>query len=518
MTSTLTHDAMLPHDATLTRNTTEFTNGQVALTPTGPHAGDRVGRVEAHGIDFIPHGERHGRARELLMVWAASNITYLYIVLGGSMVLLGLNALQAMAVVVAGNLFWALVGLLSASGPAAGTPSSVVMRSMFGIRGNRVNIAVLGWGISVAYEAINLSVGSLAGFALVGQLGWHVGVLVKLAIVLVTAVVTLAISVYGHATIVRLSGGFTVALAACAGLLGVFVIRHAHLQYTPDGAPHGTALWAAALAGFTIIASGPLSWGTAADYARYLPAATSSRAVATWTAVGGFVPSVLLGGIGVLAGTAVDMTDPQTSLEAIVPSWFYPVFLLVIVVGSITNNVLTAYSSGLALQSVGITWSRAVTVFFDGVVGVAISVYALFISNFLDTLNDVLGLSVALLGPSLAIYGTDVVLRRNRYHGPDLHDESSDSPFWFHRGVNWAGVSAQIIGTGVALLCVNTTLLVGPVAHALGGSDLSALTGPLAAAAVYAAVALWVRRAAHPAGVPQFRLMPVSAKNQHPAR
>ena len=87
------------------------------------------------------------------MVWAASNITYLYIVLGGTMVLLGLNAWQSLAVVVAGNLFWGLVGWLSVSGPSSGTPSEVVTRAMFGIRGNRVYNIVLGWGVGVAYEA-----------------------------------------------------------------------------------------------------------------------------------------------------------------------------------------------------------------------------------------------------------------------------------------------------------------------------------------------------------------------------
>ena len=70
--------------------------------------------------------------------------------------------------------------------------------------------------------------------------------------------------------------------------------------------------------------------------------------------MGGFLPAVLLGGLGVLAGTVVDMTDPQTSLQTLLPSWFYPVFLLVIIIGTITNNVLTAYSTGLALQAVGI--------------------------------------------------------------------------------------------------------------------------------------------------------------------
>jgi nucleobase:cation symporter-1, NCS1 family len=474
-------------------------------------ASDRAGQVEQHGIDYIPAAERHGRARELFAVWAASNVTYLYIVLGGTMILLGLNVWQSMAVIVAGNVFWALVGLLAVSGPSSGTPSGVVARSMFGVRGNRVNVAIAGWVIAVSYEAINLIVGSLAGFAFVEQIGLPASTPVKLLIVVATAVVTLAISVYGHATIVRVSSWFAGGLVACCALLAVFVVQHANLHYVPKEAPHGTALWAAAFAGLTIIASGPLSWGSGADYARYLPESTSPRSTAAWTALGGFLPAVLLGALGVLAGTAVDMTDPQTSLAAILPGWFYPVFLLAIVVGSITNNVLTAYSSGLSLQAVGIKASRAFTVFFDGVVGVSMALYALFVSNFMDTVNSILELSVSLLGPSLAIYGADIILKRNRYDGPALHDESPSSPFWYRNGVNWCGVTGQVVGTVLAVLCVNTTMFVGPVASALAGADLSCLVGPIAGSMTYVALTLLVRRQPSHAAAPAPAAVPVAA-------
>jgi purine-cytosine permease-like protein len=456
--------------------------------PAGGHdgGGDLFGRVEARGIDYIPVNERHGSARELFGVWAAANVTYLYIVLGGALVGMGLNAWQAFGVVAAGNLFWALVGIISVSGPAAGAPSAIVQRAMFGVRGNRVNVAVVGWGVAVAYEAINLSVGSLAGFALLGTLGVAATTAAKLAIILVTAVVTLAISVYGHATIVRVSGPFAIVLGVCVAVLAWFVAPHVQWNYVPAGARHGAALLAALIGGISVIASGPLSWGTGADYARYLPAATRPRDVIFWVTLGGFVPSVLLGWLGVLAGTCLDMTDPQAAFAGILPRWFYPVFLLIIMFGSISNNVLTAYSSGLALQAVGIKASRAVTVFFDGVVGVALSVYALFVSDFIDALSNVLALSVVLLGPSLAIYATDILLRRNRYDGLALQDESPASRFWCDHGFCVAGVAALVSGTAASLLCVDTTVLVGPVARFFGGANLSTVVGPVVASLVYA--------------------------------
>ena len=120
-------------------------------------APDRVGRIETHGIDHIPDAERHGRPIELFWVWAGANVNYLSLVVGGTLVLMGLSLPQALAVIVIGNLGWLLPGFLSVSGPAAGAPSEVITRAMYGVRGNRVYTAISGWVISVCYFALNLA-------------------------------------------------------------------------------------------------------------------------------------------------------------------------------------------------------------------------------------------------------------------------------------------------------------------------------------------------------------------------
>jgi len=451
--------------------------------------GDQFGHIEARGIDHIPNAERHGHARELFLVWMAPNIMYLDVILGGAMMKLGLGIWPAIVVIILGNAYWLLVGLVSISGSRSGTAGAVIMRAMFGVRANRVNVAVCVWAIMVAYEAVNLSMGGLAGFALIKAVGIDPTFAWKLAMVLAISVATITISVYGHQTIVSLSGYFTVGLALCFGMLAWFVQKHVNLHYTPPGSPTSSTEWATAFVGLAIIASSPMSWPTGADYTRYLPVNTSAKGIVIWTTLGCFVPAVLLSVLGALAGTAVDMTDPQTSFAAILPSWFYPIFLLVIIVSSITNNVITAYSSGLALQAVGINARRAVTVGIDGVVAVSLTIYALFISNFFDSLNNFLSLSVAVLGPCIAIYVTDSFLRRHRYNGLHLGDESPQSPFWYDNGIRWSGVVAEGFGTVAALLCINSPVLVGPIARALKGADLSAIAGPVIAAGLYFAMA-----------------------------
>ncbi|MFF0426166.1 purine-cytosine permease family protein [Streptomyces sp. NPDC004520] len=446
---------------------------------------DRPGRIEAHGIDHIPDAERHGHPRELFSVWAAANVNYLSLVIGGALVLMGLSLWQAVAVTVVGNLFWMLTGLLAVSGPAAGAPSEVITRALYGVIGNRVNNAIGGWLVSVCYFALNLAAAATAAFALVEKAGVTATTPVKVAVVVVIAALTLAISVYGHALIIKLYLPLTLALAGAFTVVALSVFRHADFSYAPAEPPTGADLWAVIIAGTTMVASGPLSYTTSADFSRYLPRTASPKAIAGWTALGAFVPSVVVGSLGAFAATAVDMTDPQNALQEILPGWFAPVFLLALVLGTISINALTAYSAGLALQAVGLRVRRTVSVLFDGTVAVAATLYGLLVSNFLDTVSNALQVIVVLIGPLMAVYATDIVLRRNRYDGRALSDETPGSPFWFTGGVNRAGALSLLAGVASAALCVNT-VYTGPVASALGGIDLSMPVGMVVAAGLYA--------------------------------
>jgi len=480
-----------------------------AASPPTPPSADRAGHVESHGIDVIPASERHGRPRELFWVWMSANVIYLYFVLGGVLVLLGLSIWEALAITVIGNLWWAAVGWLAISGPASGTPSVAIMRAMFGVRGNRVFGGGLGVAIGLFYEIINIAVATLAANALLGLLGVPLPAGAEWVVLFVVAALSFVLGVYGHATILKLSPFFSAALAVAFVVLAVFVLGAADFGYTPEPMPVADH-WAMLLLGYAIVASGPLSWGTGADYARYLPENTSKRGVIWWTALGGFIPAVLIGGLGVIAATAIDMTDPQLTIGEIVPGWFTPIFLAIVVLGSITNNVLVAYSTGLYAQGLGLRVSRAATVVITGVVATVAAGWFVFIApSFLDTLNASLELSVTVLGPLVAVYAVDILLRRNRYDGVALSDERRTSPFWYHRGWFMPGTIAMVVATTVAVLMANTTLYVGPIAIALGGADLSALVGPVLGGAIYAA--LWLttnpyrERAARPASAPAAR-------------
>lgn len=454
---------------------------------------DQVGKIETRGIGRIADRDRHGRSRELFQVWLTSNSAYVAILLGGSLVMMGLTVVQAFVVLLLGNMFWLMAGILAMSGPSSGTPGAIVTRALYGPRANRVFGAGITWLICSIYNGICLATGSLAGFAMVEFAGVPATGSVKIAIAVGVGLIALVLSLYGHATIVRFSAALMLVLGLCVLVLGVFVAQRASLHPAGHEPLSGGALWVALLSGFTFIAAAPLSWINTADYARYLPANTSKWRVAGWTAFGGWCSSTIPGGIGILAGTVVDMGDPQVSMRSMLPAWFYGLFLLMVIGTSIANTVNGTYSSGLSLQAMGLRTRRSRSVLIDAFLVSVLCLYALLAAHFLTALNNIMALTVTFLGPAMTIYAVDVLLRGNRYDGRALHDERPGSPFWHSGGIGWSGTGALVVGTVAAMLCVSTKVFVGPVATMLGGADISALVGPVVAGAVYLAAHRHVR-------------------------
>jgi NCS1 family nucleobase:cation symporter-1 len=489
------------------------------MSAAAPHAesalepGDVAGHIETRGIDYIPESERHGRPRALFGIWAAANVLYLNFVFGGILILLGLGLWEALAICVLGNLWWFVIGWIAISGPAAGTPSVMIMRAMFGVRGNALFGSGLGVLIGLFYIVLNVAFTTLASEALLASVGVTLPDEFSILLLIAVSALSLIVSVFGHATIEKTSTYLSIAVGAVFAAVGVFVLAAADWSYSPEALPAGENI-AMLLLGLTVVASGPLSWGTSADYSRYLPTRTPRRRIIVWTALGGFVPSVLIAALGVIAGTAIDMTDPQTAIAEILPPWLYPVFLLAIIVGTLANNVLCSYSTGLYAQAFVPRIRRAVSVVIVGVVAAALAAYLLYgAPRFLDTLSYAIEIAVAVMGPLVAIYAIDIVLRRGRYNGPALNDTTRRSPFWYAGGWFLPGTVAMVVATSVAVLMVNTTLYTGPISAALGGADLSSLVGPALAAGLY--TLLWrstppyrdpaARPGAHDTGAPAHR-------------
>lgn len=458
------------------------------VTVPGAAAGGTT-QIETHGIDVIPDSDRNGRPRDLFSLWFGGNIIFTYLLFGGILIALGLPLGTCLLIGVVCNLAWIFVGLLATVGPKTGTASLVVSRVQYGYHGNKPS-CLLNWLVQVGYEGVDFALAALAAYSLADYLGWHMSTPVKAIVLLLIIGASFVVGLYGKAAVFVAQKINTWALGIAVVLFVIFLMPHAKWSYHPATALHGSALTAAVLIGVSVILSGPLSYPIAADYARYLPRKSSSRAVTFYTALGGFIPTVVLTVIGILAATVVNPNDFTSSMRHVLPGWFYPVFLLIILFGLMANSIYSIYSGGLTLQAMGVRLSRPKTVWFDAIVGTSISVYGVLIAtNFLTVLQNFLLWSIYLLAPFFGIYMVELFANRGRYDPRALFLRSG--PYWYGNGIRWGGVAALALGMACSALLSNTPYLKGPVStHLLSGGDLSAVGGFLVGAVAYWALCI----------------------------
>ena len=100
--------------------------------------------IETRSIDFIPEAERHGSLYSQFTLWLGANLQITAIVTG------------ALAVVLGGDVFWSLIGLLigqvlggavvalhAAQGPKLGLPQMISSRVQFGVYGAAIPIVLV---------------------------------------------------------------------------------------------------------------------------------------------------------------------------------------------------------------------------------------------------------------------------------------------------------------------------------------------------------------------------------------
>jgi purine-cytosine permease-like protein len=348
-------------------------------------------------------------------------------------------------------------------------------RAAFGPRGNRPH-AFLAWVTSVAFEAINCVFGVFALLALAAYLGWEdPGAAGKVLATLAIVGGSAAIAVYGHGTMVVLQRGFAIGLALTLLVVIAYALEDVDWARRGAGELASEPLAARILAAGAVIAAGPISYlYNAADWVRYLPSRTSGRAIFLTVLAGSGAIALCLSAMGVLLASRGDMSDPIAGVRPFVPGWVFVLYIAAAVGGSVANNVVTYYSSGLCLQSLGLPLRRHLATAADVVVATAIVLTILFVQDFTTALEDFVSAMVIWLGPFAAVWITDGVMRRWRYDPVAAHDLGPGGAYWARGGVNPRGWIALLAGASVSLL-----------GEPLSGADLTWTLGPLVSALVY---------------------------------
>jgi len=426
-------------------------------------------KVEHHGIEAVPAGERHGRPRELAFLWAGAFVNYASLLtatyLTGSF---GLGVWDGLAATLLGTVAGALIlGLLSNTGPRSGQAQIAFTERIFGLRGSRVG-AFLTLFLAVGWFAVDCVIAAQAGAHLVGGGGRGASFAWTLAI----AAVSVAVAVYGHQTIKVFESFGAPLFALLSAALFISLAPQMHWTQAPSatGAGYAAGFVQGAMVCFALVASW---YPFASDYSRYLPESSSFRSVTLWPVVGVTLPLVLLGLFGLLLPTI----DPSMSADPIgliskhAPAAVALPFFAFVVLGEIWANYLDVYTAGLVTQALGIRLPRWQTALGCGVLGAAIACFAVLVNDFHQAYENFLILTY-LWAPAWAA----VVLL---------------AFFVLGHGRPAPALLAWVLGTIVSLAFVNYPALFPgsfpnqPLIDALGHTDISGLVSIGVATAAY---------------------------------
>lgn len=463
---------------------------------------DRPWSIETHGIDPIPDHDRHGKPSDLFWIWFAANISVLAVTYGGFLIVFyRLNLWQAMVAAAAGVVVsFLLVACISLAGQRGGAPTLVLSRAPFGVLGNALPTLV-SYVTLVGFEIVATALAALAVQTVLGRLGMTAGNAALAVAFVIIAGLAVGISLLGHATIQRVQAWFTIAFGV---LTLVFIgLELGRIDWHRVTALPGGSLVAGLLGGLSIIMAGTgITWtSAAADYSRYLPRTARPGGVAGWTVAGASLPLIVLIAFGSLlaAGNPAVATSPNPIgvLAAPLPTWFLVPYLVAAVGGLAAEVVMSSYSGGLNLLTLGLRVARYKSIVIDSVLLVAGSVYILFFApSFFAPFEGFLLTVGVPLAAWAAIFLADLwLLRGDGYAERDLYDVRGR-----YGAVNPAGVGSLALATAVGWGLVTSASpafrwagyllrFAGGRNGAIGGSSLGLIIGFLLAGLLYAALA-----------------------------
>jgi NCS1 family nucleobase:cation symporter-1 len=448
-------------------------------------------KIEQRGIDLIPDAERKMTPAGLFWLWAGAVFNVEFFYYGTLIMAFGLDVLQAVAAILIGNLFYALLGWASLQGPKTGTTAFMVSRAPFGQNGNRL-VALFNWATQVGFEIEGIWFVVATVILLFAVHGAHLNSPTKIVVIILAALLQMIVPLLGHATISKVLRWLGYVFIVFFAVLAGFTFNRLHLS-TVHIKPTSFAVWTTALV--LIISTGGLGWTeNGNDYSRYLPRDTRSSRVFWAAALGGAVPSIILELLGVFAFTITTKSltiTTQLGVPESFPSWFVTPFLIFAIFQLLAINTIDMYSSGVTLQALGLPVRRWGAVIIDTVICAVVTGLILFHGNFSKDFAGFLLYIVVWLAPWFGVLITDYVLRGRQYDSLSLRS-SRDGLYWRNGGIHWPGVIAQVAGMVAALMWINAAFAfpayTGPISNhfpGLAGGDFSWAIGIVVGALVY---------------------------------
>jgi NCS1 family nucleobase:cation symporter-1 len=438
--------------------------------------------AERRTIDYIPDAERHGRLISQFTLWLAANLQITAIVTG------------ALAVVLGGDVFWSLVGLMigqilgaavmalhGAQGPQLGLPQMISSRVQFGVYGAMIPIVL----VCLMYVGFSASGSVLAGQAVAQLL--HVND--ALGIVMFTAVIV-AFTVFGYRMIH--------ALGRIASVVGVIAFIYMFTQLLMG---HDVSALLAnrhfTVSSFLLAISLSASWQIAfgpyvADYSRYLPRTISPGktfwAIFLGSAIGAQASMTFGVFAAALAGKQFSGHEVSFVVGLGASGGVAALLYFAIAFGKVTITTLNAYGGVMSIATVVSALrgdnklsGRGRLLYILGMIGVAMALALTGRHAFLQQFSSFILFLLAFFTPWSAINLVDYYfITRDRYDVPALYDPNGRYGRW-----NMTGIVIYVLGVLAQMPFISTAFYTGPLVDRLGGTDISWIVGLTVPAVLY---------------------------------
>ncbi|WP_313378191.1 purine-cytosine permease family protein [Achromobacter insolitus] len=441
--------------------------------------------IERRSIDFIPEEERHGKLYSQFTLWMGANLQITAIITG------------ALAVVLGGDVFWSLIGLLvgqlfggavmalhAAQGPKLGLPQMISSRVQFGVYGAAIPIAL----VCLMYLGFTATGTVLSGQAL-GQL---FGVS-DTAGILIFAAVIVAATLFGY-RMIHIIGR----IATVLGIIAFFYLFSRVITVGDVGKllqiRHFT--WSSFLLAVSLSASWQIAYGPyVADYSRYLPSRTSSLKTFLAVGLGSVLGAQIAMVLGVLAAAMAAGQFAGREVAYIVglggTGTMAALLYFIIAFGKVTISTLNSYGSFMCIATIASGFrghveisrrQRALLVLV--IVAAATCVALIGQHSFLNAFKSFILFLLAFFVPWSAVNLVDYYfVSREQYDVQALSDPNGR--YGRYGRWNWPGILIYLFGVLVQMPFISTKLYTGPMVERLGGVDISWIIGLVVPSILY---------------------------------
>jgi nucleobase:cation symporter-1, NCS1 family len=437
--------------------------------------------IEKRSIDYVPIAERHGKVWHLWPVWFSGDAHLATVAAGVVGIALGGNLVWMALAVFFGCAFGTFfMAFHSTQGPQLGLPQMIQSRPQFGYVG-----ALLVWGVAlIAYIGFNVFNQILAAQTVLSLYGGN-----STWVMLIFTLLSVSLAVIGYDLIHLAQRTVAYLLIAALLVFTVAVVAKGNLAAHEISLRDFRAV--PFLAQFFAAASYQIAWSIyVSDYSRYLPRDVGVGASFWWTYLGAFVGGTWMMLVGTLSAALYPTLEVATALrtvaDSVLPGFGKPL-LLCSLVGLVTITSLNYYGASLTFLSVMdsikpsrlTVGKRLATLFISALLATGLALSSS--HNFVEQFSEFLDVLLYLFTPWTAINLVDFYwIRKGHYSVREIFNPRGMYGRWNARGL-WA----YGIGFVAMLPFFSTGHFQGPVAKALGGSDIAMLVGLPVSALVY---------------------------------